>query len=203
MGGGQNLPPPPSSARVKGIMIEDFLWWVAEKSWANDVSMRVCVCVCPSILAPAARTAEPIGTGEAPFDAPKRRKYDGANRGAIGARWHVLRANVPTLAKKVVAQDAGQTNQRIRLKLCISIAKLGGQVPLGNRRWRPIGTCHRHVPSDFINSFIAPKRLARSGPGRCHSTQLTSRLQHSLCHVPCAIGTWRVFLLFCCLCSNG
>ena len=29
----------------------------------------------------------PIGTGEAPFDAPKRRKDDGGNRKAIGATY--------------------------------------------------------------------------------------------------------------------
>ena len=32
----------------------------------------------------------------------------------------------------------------------MSIAKLGGQVPWGSRWWRPLGTCRRHVPSDFI-----------------------------------------------------
>ena len=73
-------------------MIKNFLWWVAEKSWASDVSVCVCLSVCPSILEPGAQTAGPIGTGEAPFDAPKRRKDDGANRGVIGTTWHVPRA---------------------------------------------------------------------------------------------------------------
>ena len=48
--------------------------------------------VCPSILANGARTAGLIGTGEGPFDAPERRKDDGANRGVIGTTWHVPRA---------------------------------------------------------------------------------------------------------------
>ena len=49
----------------------------------------VCLSVCLSILAPGGQTAGPIGTGEAPFDAPERRKDDGANSGAIGGKWHV------------------------------------------------------------------------------------------------------------------
>ena len=75
-------------------MIEGFLWWVAEKSWANGVCVCVCfyVSVCPSILAPGAGTGGRIGTGEAPFDAPERRKDDGANRGTIGETWLVPRA---------------------------------------------------------------------------------------------------------------
>ena len=48
--------------------------------------------VCPSILAPEARAGGLIGTMQAPFDAPKRRKDDGANRGVIRATWHVPRA---------------------------------------------------------------------------------------------------------------
>ena len=39
---------------------------------------RACVYVCSSILALGARATAPIGTGEEPFDAPKRRKDDGA-----------------------------------------------------------------------------------------------------------------------------
>ena len=59
-------------------MIEDVLWWVAGKSLANDVCVSVCVSICPSILV-GARTAGPIETGEAPFDAPEQRNDDGAN----------------------------------------------------------------------------------------------------------------------------
>ena len=72
--------------------------------------------------------------------------------------------------KKVVVRGAGQTNGRIRPKLCMSIATLGEQLPMGNRRWRPLGTCHRHVPSGFLNSFIVPERLARLGRERHRST---------------------------------
>ena len=50
------------------------------------------------------------------------------------SRWHVPRANV---LKKSVVKAAGQTNERIPLKLGMSIAKLSGHVPLGNERWRP------------------------------------------------------------------
>ena len=69
---------------------------------------------------------------------------DGANRG-----------------KKVVAQGAGQTNGRIRLKLFMPIAKLDMELPLGKKRWRPLGTCYRHVPSGFIISLKATERLVR------------------------------------------
>ena len=48
--------------------------------------------VCPSILAPGARTAGPIGTGEGSFDAPERRKDDGDKNGVIGTLWHEPRA---------------------------------------------------------------------------------------------------------------
>ena len=72
-------------------MIEDFLWWVAEK---------VCPCVCLcfrrcvwlSILAHGARTGGPIETGGGSFDAPERWKDDGGNSGVIGTTWHVPRA---------------------------------------------------------------------------------------------------------------
>ena len=49
----------------------------------------VCVSVRSSILAPGAQTAGPIGTNETPFDAPEEPKDDEANRGVIGATWHV------------------------------------------------------------------------------------------------------------------
>ena len=59
----------------------------------------------------------------------------------------------------------------------------------------PLGTCHRHVPSDFINSFIAPERLVRSGRGRCHSTQFNDRnigKPIAPLSVPCATCHWHV-----------
>ena len=79
------------------------------------MSVSVCVCVRSSILAPGARTAGPIGTGEGLFDAPDRQKDDGANRVAIGARWHVPRANP---CKKSVDKAAGLTKGRIGLNFC-------------------------------------------------------------------------------------
>ena len=84
----------------------------------------------------------------------------------IGCTWHVPRAIALTIAKKVVAQDADQTNGRIRLKLCMSIAKLDGQLRLGNQQWCHLGTCLWHVPSDFINSFIATQTEGPIGAGR-------------------------------------
>ena len=74
-------------------MIEDFLWWVAEKKFVCVCfCVCVCLCVCSSILAPGARTTGPIGTGGGSFDAPERRKDDGDNRGVIGTTLHVPRA---------------------------------------------------------------------------------------------------------------
>ena len=66
---------------------------------------------------------------------------------------------------------------------------------MGNQRWHPIGTCHRHVPIDFINSLIAPERLARSGPGRCQATQFNvQNIAKSIASfsVPCATCHWHI-----------
>ena len=51
---------------------------------SQSVSQSVRVYVCSSIFGNSARTAGPIGTGTAPFDAPKRRNDDGAWHGSIG-----------------------------------------------------------------------------------------------------------------------
>ena len=48
---------------------------------------------------------------------------------------------------------------------------------------------------DFINSLIAPERLARSGPGRCHSTQFNvQNIAKSIASffVQCATCHWHV-----------
>ena len=53
--------------------------------------------------------------------------------------------------------------------------------------------------SDFINSFIATERLARSGPGRCHSTQFNDRnIAKSIVSfsVPCATYHWHLARVF-------
>ena len=73
--------------------------------------------------------------------------------------------------QKDVAQGAGQTNGKIRLKPPISIAKLSGQLSSGNQRWRPLGTCRSHVPSDFIDSLIAPEQRVRLGREGHRSTR--------------------------------
>ena len=105
-------------------MIENFLSWVAEKRWANGV----CVSVCSRILAPGARTAWLILTGEAPFDAPERRKDDIDNRRAIGRTWYAPRANVPC-KKRHFVKTACKTSGGIRLKLYGPMATLGVQNP--------------------------------------------------------------------------
>ena len=91
--------------------------------------------VCPSIWAPGAKTAGPIGTGETPFDALERWKDAGANRKAIGATWQCANP-----WKKVVDRVAGQINGQIGLKLCGPMAAIGGQSSFGKRWWRPLGT---------------------------------------------------------------
>ena len=53
------------------------------------------------MFASGARTSDPIGTGEAPFDTPEWRKDDGVNRGEIDAPSHVLRAIAETTAESL------------------------------------------------------------------------------------------------------
>ena len=48
--------------------------------------------VCSSIFGNSARTGGLIGTGMAPFDAPKRRNDDGARHGSIVGTWHMAHA---------------------------------------------------------------------------------------------------------------
>ena len=71
-------------------MIGDFLRWVVEKQLAGSC-LLVCVLVCSSKHF-REKTDGPIGTGEAPFDAPERGRDDGADCGAIGPNRHVARA---------------------------------------------------------------------------------------------------------------
>ena len=97
-----------------------------------------------------ARTAGRIGTGDYSFDAPEQRKDDSAGYKPITCTCHVPRAIVQTLAKKVVAQGAGQTNGRIRLKFGGLTATI---------------TCSRHTHSDFRISPNAEPLVAR---GTCH-----------------------------------
>ena len=60
--------------------------------------MFVCACV-PKHFRPGARPAGPVGTCEYSFDAPERRKNDGASCIPIGCTWHVQRAIAQTLAE--------------------------------------------------------------------------------------------------------
>ena len=61
--------------------------------------MSVSQYVCSSIFVNSAWTAGPIGTGEAPIDAPIRRNDDRAGCGSIGGTWHVARAAARRPAK--------------------------------------------------------------------------------------------------------
>ena len=127
--------------------------------------MSVCLSVCQSIFVSGPRTAGWIGTGEYSFDAPERWKDDGNNFGPIGCTWHVPRAIVQTLAKKIVAQGAGQANGRIRLKLGGLIATMGGLSPWGGRRCGLFCTCNSHVKPDFIIPCPLAEQLGRSERG--------------------------------------
>ena len=69
--------------------------------------------------------------GEYSFDAPERQKYYGNGFEPIGCTWHVPRAIVQTLIRKLAAKGAGQTNGQIRLKLSGLIATIGGLNLLG------------------------------------------------------------------------
>ena len=60
----------------------------------------MCQYVCSSTFANSARMAGPIGTGEAPIDAPIRRNDDGAGAGSNGGTWYVARAAARRSAKR-------------------------------------------------------------------------------------------------------
>ena len=81
-------------------MLEDFLWWVAGKSWPASACLSVCMSVFPSIFDSAAQTSGLIGRSEYSFDAPERRKDDGNSFGPNGCRWHAPRAIAQSIAKK-------------------------------------------------------------------------------------------------------
>ena len=66
--------------------------------WFDSPICKRCS-VCPSIFVSGARTAGPIRTGDVPFDAPERRRGDGAICEAIGALWYVLPIAPPNLSR--------------------------------------------------------------------------------------------------------
>ena len=72
--------------------------------------------VCPNTTGTGARTAGLTGTREPPFNAPERRKDDGADRRVISTTQHVKRAAACILPKingnklQVKAIDARQRN---------------------------------------------------------------------------------------------
>ena len=105
-------------------MLGDFLWWVAEKKLAQ-LCLSVCLCIQAFWHLEHERDG-PIGTGEASFYAPERRKGDGANRGAIGATCQCANP-----CKKYFDEAAGQTSGRTRLNPCGPMATIGGQNPVG------------------------------------------------------------------------
>ena len=67
---------------------------------SQSVFKFVCIQVCSSIFVNNVPTAGPIGTGEAPIDAPVHRNDDGANPGSIGGTWHVARVAARRPAKR-------------------------------------------------------------------------------------------------------
>ena len=124
-------------------MIGDFLWWVTEKSWLNNVCLPVCL-FCLSVCLPVYLSVqafwhmdhEQLGrSGPARIRSTRRNAGKTTMRrascGPIGVTWHVPSAVAWTLAKKNFVNDAGQTNGRIRLKLCRSIVTMSGHVPVG------------------------------------------------------------------------
>ena len=106
-------------------MLEDFLWWVAGKSWPGDVCVYVCLC----------KHFRPNGW----FD------WDGQilvrRAGTVEKRWcylrtdrlHVARATCDRAnpCKKSMVKGAGQTNGRIRLKLGGPIATMVASIYWG------------------------------------------------------------------------
>ena len=84
-------------------MIENFPWWVGEKAGLICLSVYIYICMYAysSNSAPGSRTGDAIRTGKHFFDAPERRKDDGANCGLISCTWHVPRAIMQTLAKNL------------------------------------------------------------------------------------------------------
>ena len=85
------------NGRVKRLLLEDFLWWVAGP--AGPVFVYVFMYVCPSIFASGARTAGLIGSGGYSFDARERRNDKGNSFGPIACTWHVPRRSRKPLEK--------------------------------------------------------------------------------------------------------
>ena len=84
----------------------------------NGSDGRVCqsvrVYVCSSIFGNSARTADRIGTGVAPFDAPKRRNDDGACHGSIGGTWHMPpREGLQKFSRAPGGQTRGSTEPKL------------------------------------------------------------------------------------------
>ena len=98
--------------------------------------------VCPSAFVNSARTADPIVTGEAPFDSPIRRNDDGADLGSISSTWHVARAAPSRLAKKF-ARTYRSNGRHHRPQThrshayCTNLKSIGGAVPVGCRLHPP------------------------------------------------------------------
>ena len=124
------------------------------------------------------------------------------NAGAAVRRWCQSRNNrcyVQTFAKinrkRLQAKPGTDAAQ-----IYGPIATMGGSVLLG---WRLLGTCERHVNSDFTCSLLATERFVQSGPGKCHLTQFKVRKKtKSVAVHPVPYGTWHVILVFCILRSN-
>ena len=86
-----------------------------KNSWPDVfVNQSVRVYVCSSIFGNSARTAGPIGTGVAPFDAPKRRNDDGACHESIGGTWHMPpREGLQKFSRVPGGQTRGSTEPKL------------------------------------------------------------------------------------------
>ena len=72
-------------------------WWVRKTKLAGAR-----IFLCRSIIGIGTRTAGPIGTKEAPFDEPEKRKKTMVTISRVtSGMWHVIRAILQNSAKKI------------------------------------------------------------------------------------------------------
>ena len=70
----------------------------------------------------SARTAGPIGTGEAPIDAPKRRNDIGAGRGSAGGTWHVASSlGLPVTRREKISLSCTRTHEESSISACLIV----------------------------------------------------------------------------------
>ena len=127
-------------------MIEDFLWWVAEKSWP-----MVFVCVFKHF-------------GTRGLDRSGRGRHHSTRRNGGRTMVPIVERLVPSGTCHVSMCQPLQRNflMRLHAKPVDGYDKdfvgrwppLEDKIRLGKRWWLPLGTLHRQLPIDFINSLI-------------------------------------------------